>query len=293
MHCPICEQKAPHFHTVDGIDYFDCGSCDFIFADREFLTQTDSGGASREYKEEYWKAEIASAIERSNGGSLALFGEAVLCARIPIERVIDIGTGPGFLPAALQRQMPSSAHKFFGVEAFPPPVEQRAKLLHPENYQIGFLGDLSGKFELGTCIEVFEHLTPGMMQKMAIQMKGISVPGSLFAINTGLTDYVRKERNLDYLDPFRRGHITSWSKRAIDKIFHPLGFRCHLLHGRSWAFFLEYEGSEERPFERIWGCLPENEAILKDAAFNSLMYITAVNSARAYAFEEIMQARSA
>lgn len=285
MNCPLCEQSAKPFHRVDGVDYFDCPVCDFIFADRSFLDESDSGGASRVYKEEYWRMELEAARLRSVGPSLTLFAEAVLYCRLPIKRVIDIGTGPGFLPATLQRQLPSSAHKFYGVEMFPPPLAERAKLTVPQNYVHGSAGDLTGSFEFGTCIEVMEHLTPSMIRRLADQMASISVPGSLFAINTGLTDYVRLEGHLDYLDPLIRGHITSWSIRSIDQIFGLRGFRVHPLHGRTWAFLLEYEGDSQRPWDRLWSCLPENKELLEDRQTNSLMYVSAINSSMAHAYE--------
>lgn len=283
--CPFCSKTPAFFRKVDGVDYFDCAECDFIFADPEFLARTDQGGASREYKDDYWKAEIASARSRSFGPSLARFAEAILYCRIPIKRTIDIGTGPGLLLSALQYHLPASAHKFFGVEAFPPPADVRPKLAHQQNYVIGFAGDLEGKFELGTCIEVLEHLTPNMARELARQMRKISIPGSLFIFNTGLTEYVRNGDDVNYLDPLRRGHITSWSVRSVAKVFGPEGFRVHPLEGKRWAFVVEYEGDPSRLLERIWTCHPINKAILEDPITGSLLYMVGLDAARASAFE--------
>lgn len=286
MKCPLCSSAAQLFRTIDGIGYFDCQPCDFIFADPGFLELNDAGGASREYTEEYWRTELSAAKERSYGPGPVRFAEAALYCRVPIRRTIDIGTGPGYLLASLSYQLPSSAHKFFGVEAFPPPESERAKLKHPENYVIGFAGDLQGKFELGTCIEVIEHLTPKMANDLAQQMSSISAPGSLFIFNTGLTDFVRKI-DPHYLDPLRRGHITSWSIRSIEKIFAPAGFKVHEIEGKSYAFALEFMGSSQPLAERIWTPVPENKAMLEsDPETGGLLYCAGLDAARASVSEK-------
>jgi hypothetical protein len=282
--CPLCETASSHFHTVDNIAYYECTRCDFIFADPEFLKLNDEGGASREYGTSYWQAEVLSARTRSYGSSLARFAEAVLYTRIPIEKCIDIGTGPGYLVHALQTHLPSSAKKFYGVEKFPPPETAQSRLTHPENYIVGMAGDLNEKFQLGTCIEVIEHLTPTMLRGLARQMKKISVSGSFFIFNTGLTEYVRNG-NLPYLDPLRRGHITSWSIRSLKPIFNPEGFAVYAVEGKPWAFAVEYEGSEPgNLLERIWTTPPENKKLLEDEQGGSLLYVLALDTARASAY---------
>jgi hypothetical protein len=286
MNCPLCELEAKHHRTVDGIDYFDCPHCDFLFADREFLALVDRGEAPRKYDENYWRAELASSRERSFGGSVARFAEAVLYCRVPIKTYVDIGTGPGYLLEALQHQLPSSCDRFFGVEKFPGPDTAVARLKYPENYIVGALGDTNRTFELGTCIEVLEHLTPSMAWDLALQMRNVSVPGSLFLFNTALAEFVRNDAQA-YIDPYRRGHITCWSIAAANKVFGALGFRVHALEGKRWAFVLEYGLPDAGKIlaDRVWHALPENVQLVKDPVTGSVMHVLGIESSRAYTLE--------
>src|SRR5262245_21580228 len=108
MNCPMCRSKSARFCIRDGVDYFDCTACDFIFAHPDFLALTDRGTAPRAYSDDYWQMETSAARERSFGASLARFAEAALYCTIPVKRFLDIGTGPGFLLEALQYYLPSS-----------------------------------------------------------------------------------------------------------------------------------------------------------------------------------------
>jgi len=288
MKCSLCGCDAPQHRVVDGVSYFDCAECDFIFAHPDFLELVDAGRAPRQYDENYWKAEVRASWERSFGGSLARFAEAVLYCQIPIRKSIDIGTGPGFLLEALQYQLPSSAHKFYGVEKFPGTETAVQRLSHPRNYIVGSLGDVTEKFEVGTCIEVLEHLTPLMAQKLAEQLAAVSVPGSLFLFNTGLTDFVRSTTP-GYLDPLRRGHICSWSVTSAKKVLGPHGFNVYPLEGKPWAFVAEFERSGPLFSDRIWKALPENVELLKDPVAGHAMYILGIESARVYPLESRLE----
>jgi hypothetical protein len=133
-------------------------------------------------------------------------------------------------------------------------------------------------------VEVLEHLTPVMATDLARALRRISVPGSLYLFNTGLTDYVKKE-NTGYLDPYGRGHITCWSASAAKKIFEPQGFVVHALPGRTWAFVVEIplaDGSSVNVSDRIWVCPKENADLLRDPQFGDVMFLLGRESARAY-----------
>ncbi|WP_049440737.1 methyltransferase domain-containing protein [Stenotrophomonas maltophilia] len=280
--CPLCSSGAPLYRIVDGVDYFDCPDCDFIFADPIVLTRIDVGEFIRDYDVDYWTSELQSARDRSYGSSLARVGEALLYCTIPVRRFLDIGSGPGYLLDALSRYLPYSADVFHGVEKFPPPDDERSP--HP-NYHCMDLADVGMSFECGVCVEVFEHLTPSMARSMASALLNCSVPGSLFIFNTGLTDYVRHE-DPGYLDPYRRGHIVAWSITAARRVFEPLGFVVHPLRGKTWAFAVELPNAKPRALlplqDRIWSAEPENLAILHDPEMGEVMMILGRESARAY-----------
>lgn len=279
--CALCGRDAAPFRPVDGVDYFECAHCDFIFADPGLLAHIDAGLPCRDYDEDYWKSELASARDRSYGSSLARAAEAMLYCRLPINRFIDIGTGPGYLLDALSTYLPGSRGRFFGVEKFPPAIEYQTR---HENYLQSDLADVDGTFECGVCVEVIEHLTPDMARSLAKALASVSVPGSLFLFNTGLTSYLKHEDS-GYLDPYRRGHITCWSVTSAKVVFEPMGFNVHPLPGKTWAFVVERSGAagQEVPMpQRIWSPDPSNLHLLHDPAMGSAMYLLGLESARAY-----------
>lgn len=282
--CPLCASRSGLYRSIDGVDYLNCVHCDFIFADPVLLEQVDAGIPLRSYDAAYWNNEMRSARERSYGSSMARLAEAILYCRIGIEQVVDIGTGPGYLLDAVAMHLPSKALRFYGVEKFPPQPEFRSS--HP-NYRCADLADLGIKFQCGVCVEVLEHLTPRMAKNLAGAIRSISVEGSLFLFNTGLTDYVRNE-DPDYLDPKSRGHITCWSVKAARRIFGPLGFQVYPLLGRSWAFVIERTNRvvPRHLEDRVWSAPASNVELLRDdASGSSVLYLLGRESARLYAAE--------
>lgn len=280
--CFLCRGEAGLHAMIQEVHYFACPSCDFIFADPALLRKVDAGEPLRQYDANYWSAEMDAARSLSFGSSLARVAEALLYCQLPVERFVDIGTGPGFLLDALSIYLPAHTRQFHGVEKYPPAEQYRSR--HP-NYIVADLSDCDSKFECGVCIEVIEHLTPAMAAHPAAALGSVSVPGSLFLFNTGLTDYVLKE-DLGYLDPFGRGHITSWSVEAARKIFNPCGFAVHALPGKTWAFLVEkpIEGGEAEVSvtDRIWTAPEQNRKMLTDSRMGDVMYILGLESARAY-----------
>jgi hypothetical protein len=121
-----------------------------------------------------------------------------------------------------------------------------------------------------------------MARSLARSIAAVSVPGSLFVFNTGLTQYVLDE-DPQYLDPHRRGHVTCWSVTAAEKIFAAEGFSVHPLRGKTWAFAIEFNTDKRGALEdRIWSAPPENVALLRDPAMGDVLYLLGRESARAW-----------
>lgn len=278
--CPFCRNPCALHATLDGVAYFDCSDCDFIFADPTLLARIDAGEPVREYDDAYWQMELAAARDRSWGPSLARTAEALLYCTIPVRRFVDVGAGPGFLLDALATYLPSHVDTFHGIEKFPPPQHLRTQR---PNYIHADIADVDGTFECGTCIEVLEHLTPTMARTLARALRARSVPGSLFLFNTGLTAYVRGE-DPGYLDPFGRGHITCWSVSSARRVFGPEGFLVHALPGKTWAFVIEMGpvADKNAMVDRIWHGPAANRNLLSDPVMGNVMYLLGVESARAY-----------
>jgi hypothetical protein len=281
--CPCCfSTKVKFLKNSGGYDYYQCFSCDSLFIDVEYLKKIDEGFNIVKYEERYWREELESARERSYGPALARLAEAIYYCRIPIKRFIDIGTGPGYILDAVAKLLPDHADIFYGVELFPPDPQFQTK---SKNYIIGDVGDLTEKYDCGLCVEVVEHLTPKMLTGLFEKLAKVSNPNALYIFNTGLPEYVLKE-DIGYLDPTRRGHLASYSLKAIDLLAGKFGFRTHAIPGKTWAYAIEYSGNERRANEdirdRIWTALEHNLNILTDSNMGAVLKVLGLDTARAY-----------
>lgn len=278
--CPVCHSDRTATETnVDGYDFFGCEACGSIYLDPRFLVEFDEGRPLRDYDASYWVSEDEAAKGRAYGVALIRVAETLLYARRPVDRFIDLGAGAGYLLDSLGTYLPHSKATFWGIERFPPAVHST----HP-NYIQGSIGDLTGKFDAGVCIEVVEHLTPNQLRTFARELAGISEPDSLYLFNTGLPHYVRSEA-YTYLDPVRRGHIMSYSLKAMSLLFEPFGFFVHELKGKDWAYLVEYrpQSSLTDPIlDRIWSARSQNLALLNDPTMGNVLYCAALDAARAY-----------
>lgn len=277
--CIICNSESKHWGTVDGLDFYRCLACGLICLNEDFIQKIDAGFSIRKYNEDYWLDELKSAAERSWGSSVARVAESILYAKRPIEKYIDIGCGSGALLDSLSFYLPTSKNKFYGVELFPPSAHTDHK-----NYIVGGLADITLKFDAGCCIEVIEHLTPQQLNMLFGDLSKCSMDGSLYIFNTGLADWVDSS-NRDYIDPYKRGHIASYSLKSLEIVANKHGFMIHEIKGKDWAFIAEYNAKADKNediTDRIWSPLLENKNILVDAKTGSVAYILGLESARAY-----------
>lgn len=280
--CPLCQagQLRP-LREVEGVPYLRCDGCGTILAERAFLDRTMAGEA-RQYDDSYWQEELAAARQRGYGASLIRLAEVFLYARRPVRRFLDVSCGAGTLLDAAAELLPEIADTFWGIEPFPPPPAFRAR--HP-NYRVGFLSDLEGRFDGGTCIEVIEHLPPEILSKLLGQLAAVSEPGALWYFNSAQPDFVERD-DPGYLDPFRRGHIASYSVAGLRQAFGAAGFTVHALPGRDWAFLAEYGehpvADGDALLTRVWTMLPENRALLEKGRFGHFLLAGGVEGARCY-----------
>jgi len=279
--CPICNgrHEQVHFGVRDGYDYYACSSCESLYINPDVLARIDEGHTTREYDADYWNSELQSARERSQAEGLICAGEAIIYARRPVRRFLDVGAGPGYLLDELAAKYPAHPDTFHAVELFPPDECST----HP-NYTVGDVGSLAEKFDAGVCIEVVEHLTPSMLGGLAAGLARVSNVNAAWLFNTGMPSYVRHQ-DPGYLDPKRRGHIVSYGIKALRRIFEPHGFRVLDLPGKNFAFLVEYRPDfSPIPFDqRFYHSLPENQQLLKECA---LVYVASFESARSYFFQD-------
>lgn len=280
--CPVCRAGALRpLGEVEGVPYLRCDGCGSILAEQAFLDRTIAGEA-RQYDDDYWRAELSAARARGYGASLIRLAEVFLYARRPVRRFLDVSCGAGTLLDAAAELLPEIAGTFWGIEPFPPPPEFRAR--HP-NYRTGFLSDLEGRFDGGTCIEVIEHLPPAILATMLGQLAAVSEPSALWYFNSAQPEFVERD-DPGYLDPFRRGHIASYSVEGLRHLFGAAGFTVHALPGRDWAFLAEYGACPTMDgnalLTRVWTMLPENRARLEAGRFGPFLLSAGTEGARCY-----------
>ena len=279
--CDICRAGfGGHLKTIADIDYYQCSSCDSIFADRE---QYDAGVISRKaYDETYWAKEVVAARERCFGPGLVRVAETMFYARHPVQRFLDISCGGGLLLDAMSDLNPEFGARMVGIEPFPPPKEFCST--HP-NFKVGYISDLSEKFDAGVCIEVIEHLWPSTLRELLIALATVSNKGSVYFFNSAQPSFVI-ENGMTYLDPIHCGHIVSYSLSGARSLFSECGFTVHALEGRDWCFLAEFGDvlpqGRQAVLDRIWNPVPENLALLRAGRFGELLYTSGFESSRLF-----------
>lgn len=270
------------YRIVDGVQFFSCSGCGCLLAEPDFMRRVEAGAVIN-YDSAYWDSEISAAEERSFGSSLTRIAEVFRMCRIPIERFIDIGSGAGTLLDSLDRLLPELRDRFHGVELFPPEPHRRTQ--HP-HYHVGTLGSLTDRYDAGVCIEVIEHLTPGMVRGLAGELAERANPGALFYFNSAQPSFVASH-DPGYLDPLGRGHIASYSIAGVAHLFGSAGFRVITLPGRDWAFLAEFADDRthvglDQLFDRLWHPNPDNMHMLASARFGPLMIGMGLEASRCY-----------
>jgi hypothetical protein len=283
--CQVCKSgslsEAPLI-VKEGVPFHQCENCESILVPDNFRYDTDQ---SQKYDIAYWEAEKEASRERSFGSSICRIAETFLYCRIAIDNFLDIGCGPGFTLDAMETMLPRYANIFTGIELNPPPPRFRSK---SRNYTIGSVCDLRSIFQAGICIEVIEHLPPQVLEVLVSQLASRSEQGSLYYFNSSQPEKVIRD-DYEYLDPYRRGHIASYSIKGLSKLFAQHGFSIIPLFGRDWAFLAEYQPDQslrietaEQLLKRIWSPNEVNVNVLKNGGFGPLMHTIGIESARCY-----------
>lgn len=96
-----------------------------------------------------------------------------------------------------------------------------------------------------------------------------------------MPEYVKNE-NINYLDPTKRGHIVSYSIKSVNCLANKYGFFAKRIAGKSWAFILEKNNSDDEIVDRIWSALDFNLNLLNDKKMGGVLKILGLESARAY-----------
>ena len=272
--CPVCAVGlSRHYAIVEGLNFFQCDSCQSVYLDPAILASIDCGKDPRSFDEGFQKRERDKSRLRAAGESLTRAGEAILYARRPVRRFLDVGAGGGELLDELAWLFPEDEDLFHGIEAFPP-----SRHSDHRNFKIGSLGSLEGTFDAGVCIEVLGYLTPKNLQSFISDLSRVSEIDSMWLFQTGEPNFEIGDKKPEDLGPLSRGHIVSYSLKGLSPIFERSGFKIQEYPGKSWAFIAEFRPSGEIPFEeRFSHPLEFNKKLLMKSA---LLYLASFDSAR-------------
>lgn len=279
--CPVCGVgHSRHYAIIESLNVFQCDSCQSLYLDPEILASIDCGTDPRFFDESYWKRERDKARLRASGESLTRAGEAILYARRPVRRFLDVGAGGGELLDELAWIFPEENNLFHGIEACPP-----SRHSDHQNFKTGSVGSLEGTFDAGVCIEVLGYLTPKTLQSLISDLSRVSEIDSLWLFQTGDPNFEIGDKKTGDLGPPSLGRIISYSLKGLDPIFERSGFKIQECPGKSGVFMAEFRPSGGIPFEeRLSHPLEFNKKLLMKSG---LFYQASFESARAsFYFQE-------
>ncbi|WP_437997333.1 class I SAM-dependent methyltransferase [Sorangium sp. So ce185] len=140
----------------------------------------------------------------------------------PVQRVLEIGVGEGFLSGYLSEKFPEK--QFTGVDLNPADIERLQRLFPSIQARVGSaydLSDLPSGFDLVICAEVLEHLeTPDRalaeIQRLACRRVILSVPYEPFFMLSNLLAGNNVRRFGNDVE-----HINHWSPASFRRLIEP------------------------------------------------------------------------
>lgn len=168
------------------------------------------------------KYRRASALKRKLIQRFASSIHELFIEANPVQRVLEVGVGEGFLSGYLSEKFPEK--QFTGVDFNPADIERLKRLFPSIQARVGSaydLGDLSSDFDLVICAEVLEHLeTPDRalaeIQRLGPRRVILSVPHEPFFRLSNLLagNNVRRLGN-------DSDHINHWNPTSFRRLIEP------------------------------------------------------------------------
>ena len=272
--CPVCAVGfSRHYALIDSLNFFQCDSCQSVYLDPAILASIDCGMDPTSFDEGCQKRERDKARLQVTGESLTRVGEAILYARRPVRRFLDVGAGRGDLLDELASLFPGDKDLFHGIESCQP-----SRHSDHRNFKIGSVASLEGTFDAGVCIEVLGYLTPKNLQSLISDLSRVSEIDSLWLFQTGEPNFGVGNKKPRDLSSLSSTHIVSYSLKGLSPIFERSGFKIQEYPGKSWAFIAEFRPSAEILFEaRFSHPLEFNKRLLMKS---SLLWQASFESAR-------------
>jgi SAM-dependent methyltransferase len=198
-----CEEQRGKYLRLSGVPiyYRRCGGCGLIFTDA-FDDWTPDQFKLFIYNDDYSEVDPDFATVRPTGTAKRIqlwFGQAA--ARL---KILDYGGGNG-LAASIMRSDGFDANTY---DPFHPPFDARP----------------AGRFNLITCIETFEHVTDPA--RLVEDIVSLLTDDGLVIFSTLVQPADVEIRRLSwwYAAP-RNGHITLFSRPALEALWRGVGFQ--------------------------------------------------------------------
>jgi SAM-dependent methyltransferase len=234
MACKVCGAPSPETfriprskktgHPIPDLPndciYYECSECGFCFS-----TILDSEDHTDIYDESYWIDQDPDWRGRVSE-TLRLVLLANQLAQRPPDRleILDFGCGMGTFVEACRKDLQINA---WGTD-----------IIRPKFGMDYFLPKVDRKFDVVVACEVLEHVpTPVETFKT---IRGMLNPGGVFVFQTAEYDR-RAGRNWWYVGP-DNGHISLYSRCALDRLFEQLA-------GRSRLMWRDYPGVQAWQFD--------------------------------------------
>jgi SAM-dependent methyltransferase len=205
----------------DDCPYYECSKCGFCFS-----TLLDSADHTTIYDESYWTGQDPDWYGRvSETLRLVLLANGLVQRPPDSLEILDFGCGMGTFVETCRRNLQLDA---WGTD-----------IIKPKFGADYFLPNVNRKFDIIVACEVMEHIPTPSETFRAI--RGMLKPGGAFAFQTAEYDRV-SGRNWWYVGP-DNGHISLYSRGALDSLFKQLG-------GRTRAMWRDYPGVQAWQFEQ-------------------------------------------
>ncbi len=211
----------------DDCPYYECSACGFCFS-----TLLDTADNTTVYDETYWATQDPDWYGRvSETLRLVLLANQLVKKAPDKLEILDFGCGMGTFVETCRKNLQLNA---WGTD-----------IVTPKFGVDYFLPEVDRKFDIVVACEVMEHIPTPVQSFRAI--RSMLKPGGALAFQTAEYDHVSK-RDWWYVGP-DNGHISLYSRGALDRLFKDLGGRSRLMWRnypgvQAWQF--DTPRSEER-----------------------------------------------